>query len=175
MIPPSGYLRRVILTFVLVSLPLALGMLLTYDVLKVNWTSTMEDQPAVEYQAGPRKSAPSESVRFDGPSLAKDGQLPVNVVPADAVSLQRGQLLFERNCALCHGPAGQGDGPISQYFKADARKPANLTDPRIAQQADGTLYITIAQGFGQMPPLGENLDVRERWDVVNYVRSLSKK
>jgi len=37
---------------------------------------------------------------------------------------------------------------------------------------DGSVYLTIAQGFGQMPSLAENLTPRERWDVVNYVRTL---
>jgi hypothetical protein len=35
--------------------------------------------------------------------------------------------------------------------------------------------VTISQGFGQMPALGENVDVRSRWDLVNYVRGFSKK
>jgi mono/diheme cytochrome c family protein len=176
MIPPSGYLRRVFITFFVLGLPFVLGLIFTYDVIKIDWTSTMEDQMAVEYQQGPRKSAPAEAVRFDGPGLPKDGQLPANPVPADAVSLARGEQLYERNCALCHGLAGKGDGPLAAYFrKPDARKPADLTEPRLAQQSDGALYITVAQGFGQMPALRENLDVRERWDVVNYVRTFSQK
>lgn len=175
MIPPSGYLRRVFITLSVLALPFLLGLIFTYDVIKINWASTMEDQIAVEYQQGPRKSAPVEAVRFDGPGLPKDGQLPINPVAADAISMTRGRLLYERNCALCHGLTGKGDGPIAAYFRPDARMPANLTEPRLAQQSDGALYITIAQGYGQMPGLGENLNVRERWDVVNYVRSFSQK
>jgi mono/diheme cytochrome c family protein len=174
MIPPSGYLRRVILTLVIVSVPLIIGLFFTYDVIKINWASNMEVQASIKAQEPPRKWAPAESVRFDGPSLPANGQSPVNPVPADEVSLQRGQLLFERNCVPCHGASGQGDGPITQYWKPDAKRPANLTEPRIAQQSDGALYLTISQGYGAMPPLNENLNVRERWDIVNYVRSLSK-
>ena len=174
MIPPSGYLRRIIMTLTLVAVPLMLGLLLTYDVIKVNWASTMEDQPAVENQQAPRRSAPAEAVRFDGPSLAKTGELPVNPVPADAVSLERGAELFARNCALCHGAGGLGDGSITQYWKPEMKKPANLTEARMKTMSDGSLYLTISQGFGTMPPLNVNLNVRERWDVVNYVRSLSQ-
>jgi len=174
MIPPSGYLRRVIITLVLLSIPLFLGLPFLYDVIKVNWASTMEDQIAVEAQAPPRLSAPSEAVPFAGPSIPRDGELPSNPVPADSVSLERGRLLFERNCALCHGDQGLGDGPITEFWKPDMKKPANLTDPRMAQQSDGSLYLTISQGFGAMPGLGENLDQRERWDIVNYVRGLSQ-
>jgi mono/diheme cytochrome c family protein len=88
--------------------------------------------------------------------------------------LVRGEQLYNRNCAVCHGPKGQGDGPVTQFWKADAKRPANLTEQRIGQQTDGALYVTMSQGFGTMPPLRENMTVRERWDVVNYVRNLSK-
>jgi S-disulfanyl-L-cysteine oxidoreductase SoxD len=174
MIPPSGYLRRVIITLAVLSMLPLVGLLLTYDVIKINWASGMEDQIAIAAQQGPRKWAPAESVRFDGPSLPKDGKLPSNPVPADAVSLQRGQQLFATTCAPCHGSAGQGDGSVTKFWKPDAKRPANLTDPRMQEQSDGALYLTISQGYGAMAPLNENLDVRSRWDIVNYVRSLSK-
>lgn len=174
MIPPAGYFRRVIMTFTVIAVPLLLGLLFSYDVIKINWTSTMEDQAILDYQQGPRKSAPAESVRFDAPGLAKTGELPQNPVPVDTVSLTRGQILYERNCALCHGNRGLGDGAITQFWKPEMKGPANLTEPRIAGGSDGSIYLTIAQGYGTMPPLNENLDVRERWDVVNYVKALSQ-
>ncbi len=173
MIPPKGYLRRVILTFVIVTVPLLLGLVFTYDIIKINWPSNMEDQIAVEYQQGPRKAAPAEAIRFDGPSEPKAG-VPENPVPADQVSLERGRILFDRNCALCHGARGQGDGPITRYWNPQMRKPANLTEARMKTMSDGTVYITISNGFGTMPPLRENLNVRERWDVVNFVKTLSQ-
>ena len=83
-------------------------------------------------------------------------------------------MLFQRNCALCHGERGEGDGPITQFWNPQMRKPANLTDARMKTMSDGTVYITISNGFGAMPPLHENLNVRERWDTVNYVKTLSQ-
>jgi mono/diheme cytochrome c family protein len=174
MIPPSGYLRRVIMTFAIVAVPLLIGLLFSYDVIKINWNSGMEIQPSIGSQEGPRKWAPNDAVAFAGPSVPQDLQQAVNPVPPDAVSLQRGQLLFERSCAPCHGEGGQGDGPITRFWKPDMRKPANLTEPRIQAASDGSLYLTISKGFGAMPPLNENLNVRERWDTVNYVKSLGK-
>lgn len=174
MIPPPGAFRRVILTFLAVGVLFSLPLVLLYDVIKINWRSNMEVQVSILPQEGPRKWAPADSVSFVAPSIPKTGELPTNPVPADPVSLTRGAELFDRNCAVCHGAQGKGDGPVTQFWKADAKRPANLTDPRIAQQTDGALYVTISQGFGAMPPLRENLSVRERWDVVNYVRTLSK-
>lgn len=173
MIPPQGYLRRVILTLVIVTVPLLLGLVFTYDIIKINWASNMEDQIAIQYQDGPRKWAPAEAIRIEGPSQAIAG-VPENPVPGDAVSLERGRILYDRHCALCHGPTGQGDGPVVQFWDAQLRKPANLTEARMATMSDGTVYITISSGFGTMPPLRENLSVRERWDVVNYVKTFSQ-
>jgi mono/diheme cytochrome c family protein len=173
MIPPSGYLRRVILTLVIVSVPLLIGLIFTYDIIKINWASNMKFQIPVDYQDGPRKWAPNEAIKFNGPSGAVAG-IPDNPVPADPVSLDRGRHLFERNCTLCHGQKGQGDGPITEFWNAQMRKPANLTETRMKTMSDGTLYITVSNGYGTMPPLRENLDVRERWDVVNYVKTLSQ-
>jgi mono/diheme cytochrome c family protein len=174
MIPPSGYLRRVILTGLVVTIILAAGLLFTYDIIKVNWASTMEHQLAIRPQEGPRKWAPADAVRFDGPSVPKNGQLPINPVPPDTVSLERGQQLYGTTCEPCHGALGQGDGPVTNFWKGDAKHPANLTDPRIKQQSDGALYLTISEGYGAMAPLNENLDVRSRWDIVNYVRTLGQ-
>jgi len=93
---------------ILIAVPMSLALIFTYDVVKIDWRSTMEDQPAVEAQQGPRLAAPAEAVRFDGvSSLSKDGALPDNPVPADAVSLQRGEILFNINCVPCHGKDGK--------------------------------------------------------------------
>ena len=96
----------------------------------------------------------------------------VNPVPADEVSLQRGELLYGFHCSVCHGELGAGDGPVVAFWAEDARRPANLTEPRIGQYPDGTLYRIITQGVGAMPPLRENVTERQRWDVINYLRTL---
>ncbi len=88
---------------------------------------------------------------------------------ADEVSRLRGAVLYDIHCQLCHGKQGHGDGPLADYFE---RTPQNLTSPQITAEFDGSVYLTIVQGFGQMLPLAENLTPRERWDIVNYVRTL---
>jgi mono/diheme cytochrome c family protein len=175
MIPPSGYLRRVFYTVALVTIPLLIGLLFSYDVIKIYWNPGMVFQISIGPQEGPRKWTPSDAIPVAGPAIPQDIAEAVNPVPADAVSLQRGEQLFVRNCALCHGERGQGDGAITRFWKADMRKPANLTEPRIQTGSDASIYVTIAKGFGTMPPLNENLTVRERWDVVNYVKSFGAK
>jgi hypothetical protein len=70
----------------------------------------------------------------------------------------------------CHGAKGKGDGVIGTFFKF---KPADLTSFDVQQNGDGALILVISNGVeGRMPPLNENFNVRERWDLVNFIRTL---
>ena len=67
---------------------------------------------------------------------------------------------------------GMGDGVIGTFF---AHKPANLTSKAVQDMSDGAIFLIISNGVqGRMPDLNENLTVRDRWDVVNFVRTLKK-
>ncbi len=147
--------------------PFCIGLLFTFEVIKIPYTSDMADQPSVQAQESPRLPPPEEAVSFEGLPFVPE-EFPVNPVPADEVSLQRGAILYAIHCQLCHGSEGHGDGPLAGYFD---RTPENLTGPQTTAEFDGSVYLTIVQGFGEMPSLAENLTLRERWDVVNFVRS----
>jgi mono/diheme cytochrome c family protein len=72
---------------------------------------------------------------------------------------------------MCHGEAGKGNGTIAPFLIN--YKPADLTSDLIKSKTDGSIFLTISNGVdGRMPALNENLTVRERWDVVNYIRAL---
>jgi mono/diheme cytochrome c family protein len=72
---------------------------------------------------------------------------------------------------MCHGQTGEGTGPIAAFLIK--YKPANLTTDVVQAKSDGSMFMTITNGLeGRMPPLNENLTVSERWDVVNYIRTL---
>ena len=160
---------------VLLGVLLVVGLvivLFSYEIIAIDWVSFMEDQPAVDYQDAPRRLPPEGAVSFSRPTYLDDSQSLANPVPADAVPLQRGAILFSLHCAVCHGEGGQGDGSVVEFWQEDARRPANLAEERIAAYPDGTIYRIISQGIGVMPPLRENLTERQRWDVVNFVRTL---
>jgi hypothetical protein len=46
---------------------------------------------------------------------------------------------------------------------------------------DGDIFLTLSNGIPdkppawRMPPLNENLTVRDRWDVVNFIRAVLQK
>lgn len=161
-------LRRGLVIIGLVLTPFIIGLLCTYEIIKVPFPTDMADQPSVDYQEGPRLLPPVGAVPVQGLSVIPE-EFPVNPVSADKVSLQRGAILYGIHCQMCHGPQGHGDGPLAKYFD---RTPQNLTSPQITAEFDGSVYLTITQGFGQMLSLAENLTPRERWDAVNYVRTL---
>jgi len=153
--------------FVLVAV--ALFELWAYDVIKIDFISFMEIQPSFDVQENPLP-VPSRSIPIDGPAFIPNLGPPSNPIPADDVSLSRGKTLFTINCVMCHGGTGEGNGPVSGLI---ANKPANLTSIITRSKVDGALFMTITNGVeGKMPPMIENLTVRDRWDVINYIRAL---
>ncbi len=155
---------------------LVLGGLVTitlwaYDVIKIPFYTQMAIQPSVDYDQGPRLAAPADAVPVQGPELIA-GQPASEPLPATTASVQRGQVLFGINCALCHGGTGAGDGTVGAFFAPT--KPANLTSAAVQGLSSNQVFVIITQGAGLMPPLAENLTVQERWDVINYLHTLAK-
>jgi mono/diheme cytochrome c family protein len=96
------------------------------------------------------------------------GKLLRNPVPITRQSVENGRRLFEIYCAHCHGPTGKGMGIVSTKFI-----PApDLTLPLFKERTDGFIYGQIRTGGPLMPPHGEVLSAAERWDLVNFLRSL---
>jgi mono/diheme cytochrome c family protein len=149
---------------------LAVMMLFTYDIIKIEWPSFMEIQPSYRQMENPLP-VPARSIPIEGP-VAIPGMLPPeNPVEADEASLTRGGQLYAAHCQMCHGQTAEGNGPIAPFL---ANKPANLTSPVAQSKSDGSIFLTITNGVeGKMPPLNENLTVPERWDLVNYLRTVT--
>jgi len=145
-------------------------LLFTYDVIKLEWPSFMEIQPSYRQMEDPLP-VPARSIPIEGPVAIPGMGAPENPMPGDESSIIRGQELFTLHCQMCHGQTGEGTGPIAAFLVKF--KPANLTTDIVQSKSDGSMFMTITNGLeGRMPPLNENLTVSERWDVVNYVRTL---
>jgi mono/diheme cytochrome c family protein len=95
-----------------------------------------------------------------------------NPVPANAASLAAGQKVYLKRCAACHGKAGNGDGPDAADLGIH---PAKLSDPAVRQQPDGELFWKITVGKKPMPAYGTRLSPTDRWNVINYLRSLTRR
>ncbi|HEX6746249.1 MAG TPA: cytochrome c [Longimicrobium sp.] len=98
---------------------------------------------------------------------------------APAPVLARGQVVFQNNCYVCHGPEGAGNGPVVQPAKGAngqmySRFPGApaINGQVTAAKSDGYVYAVVAAGRGLMPPYGPRLTEADRWAVVEYVRAL---
>jgi mono/diheme cytochrome c family protein len=146
-------------------------MLFSYDIIKLDYISFMEIQPSFKPMEKPLP-VPPKSIPIEGAAYISGLGAPENPVPADEVSLARGEQLFDINCAICHGQEGLGNGKVGMVFTVH---PANLTLPAVQDLSDGAIFLIVSRGVpNRMPALNENLTVRDRWDVVNYVRTLKK-
>lgn len=145
-------------------------LLFSYDVIKLQWVSFMGLQPSFSSMEQPLP-VPGRSIPVEGPATIPGMGAPVNPVPADEVSLARGAELYTIHCQMCHGVNHDGRGPVGNLLQPI--RPANLTGLAVQALSDGGIFLTISNGKGMMPALNENLTVRERWDLVNFLRTLA--
>jgi cytochrome c len=119
-----------------------------------------------------------EPYHFDG---GPDGSLKAGAVlkspldPDDATVLERGKLVYERDCLPCHGSEARGDGPVSMV-RRDGGFPgvASLLSAHAKEIKDGYIYNYISRGGALMPSYGAQVAPADRWKVVAYVRHLQK-
>jgi mono/diheme cytochrome c family protein len=169
-LPNPRPLVRIVFAGAFAAIPTVIGLLFAYAVLILPLPNQMVEQSVTGFEQGPRLAAPAAAIPVQGPVLIA-GQPATEPLPATADSLQRGQVLFNINCVMCHGQEGTGNGTLGGYFTP---KPADLTNDPVQNLSDANIYMVLTNGWGIMPPMAENLSVSQRWDVVNYVRSLKK-
>jgi mono/diheme cytochrome c family protein len=95
-----------------------------------------------------------------------------NPTPADSASVNRGRILFQINCAVCHGPAGMGNGNATKYGMPMIG--IGVGSNAANALTDGYIFGMIRNGRGLMPSYNR-IEDGERWDIVNYLRSLQGK
>lgn len=144
---------------------------LAYSLPRVPGVSEMADQPSIKTQeqpflpplhAIPRRGIEPRRDLFE----ALDHE---NTVTATPGSIDNGKELYTIYCSVCHGDDAKGTGPIAAKLSVP---PDDLTKEDTVDQPDGYLYLMIRQGGDVMPAEGASLSPRERWDIVNYIRSL---
>lgn len=88
-------------------------------------------------------------------------------------SLQRGSAIFQRQCAVCHGEQGRGDGPAAKGMN---QKPANFLDrEHSAVYGPGEKFWIIGNGSGETGmPAFSNLSLMDRWHLVNHIYLLQE-
>jgi copper transport protein len=97
----------------------------------------------------------------------------INPIPPNSQSVAAGQNLFTTHCVLCHGESGNGDGPVGLALNP---RPADLRQHAIpGVHTDAQLFEWITNGFpgSQMPPFKTTLSDTDRWNLVNFIRTLA--
>ena len=94
-----------------------------------------------------------------------------NPVEPEEETLQEGKVLFDSQCAMCHGKTGDGKGDLAASLGA---KIADLTNPATLRGiTDGALFAMLTKGKGKMPGLENRLPDLFKWKLVNYIRTFS--
>jgi mono/diheme cytochrome c family protein len=92
---------------------------------------------------------------------------------ASADAKRRGQEVFQRSCALCHGVRGDGQGDRREGL---ARPPRNFTDPGWRRSTTPRrVFYAIREGITGTPmPAAPSLSDQQTWDVTAFVLSLGE-
>ena len=89
--------------------------------------------------------------------------------PLDTIQMAEAQRLFNINCAICHGPKLDAQGPLSTGGKIPAV--ANLTLKQYVDMPVGTMFHTVTYGKNNMGSYASQLTRQQRWMVIQYVKS----
>lgn len=103
-------------------------------------------------------------------------ELKLNPYPISEKNITEGKKLFDINCAICHGVKGDGAGYL---VRDDGGKypvaPANFLLDTFYKSNNGRFYHAIMYGKNMMGSYADKLSYKERWQVIQYIRSLQAK
>jgi mono/diheme cytochrome c family protein len=87
----------------------------------------------------------------------------VNPYSGDERARQAGAKLYARECAACHGPAGEGTSSAPALCGRD-----------VEGAPPGALYWVLRNGsLRRGMPSFSHLPAPQRWQIITYVKSLS--
>ncbi len=115
-----------------------------------------------------RKTQTAEAT--EKPAAEEEGKSSLRWTPE---LLARGKQIFGQLCVGCHGPNGDGKGPVAPALTP---KPADFTDDDwIKGGGDRDVFNTITTGIPgtAMAPFGAQMNEQDRWALVFYVKSFS--
>ncbi len=102
--------------------------------------------------------------------------------PSSTQQPQKGKPIYEKLCSGCHGVTGRGDGPAADRLRPRPRNFARgqykFTYTKFGKlPQDKTLFRWISEGLpgSSMPPWKDVLTEEERWDLVAYIKTFSRK
>ncbi|HJR59766.1 MAG TPA: cytochrome c [Vicinamibacterales bacterium] len=123
-------------------------------------------RPSVEGTVA-RGTLNADEALFTGKTFgAAVKEMPFAITAAD---LDRGQERFNIYCTPCHDQTGNGRGMVVQR---GYRQPPSLHIERLKQADPGYVFDVITNGFGVMPDYKAQINARDRWRIVAYLKAL---
>jgi mono/diheme cytochrome c family protein len=117
-----------------------------------------------------KKEAQKEPAEFKIPPQEAQRQNPVKATPS---SIAQGKRIYSFDCAMCHGQDGDGKGDLAESMGLQLR---DFRDPKALKDfTEGELFYIVSKGKGKMPSNEDRTKPEQRWDLVNFIRSLTKK
>jgi high-affinity iron transporter len=107
--------------------------------------------------------------------ILKKFNIQLSETPSESVSLENGRFLYMSNCKICHGVAGQGDGPLTPQLDP---KPAVLADPQLtgdqfSKPFDNFQIINVGIANTAMLGWADQFSEKELWDLTYFIRTFS--
>lgn len=95
-----------------------------------------------------------------------------NPLDPAAVDMKEAERLYLVNCGICHGTKLDGNGPLWKGGDGPfPNAPRNLlTDPVVANMAEGTMFHSVTYGKNTMGSYASQLSTKQRWMVIAYVK-----
>lgn len=90
-------------------------------------------------------------------------------VAVDKAFIERGQNRYDIYCAPCHGRIGNGLGMI---VRRGFKQPPSYHIDRLRNAAVGHYYEVISNGYGAMLNYAAQVQPRDRWAIIAYIRAL---
>lgn len=122
---------------------------------------------------GPQDNSDKSDAKAAEYKIAPEDVARVNPVKSSPEGLAEARKMFGYDCAMCHGPKGDGKGDVVESMKLtmhDWREPATL-----ANISDGEIFYIITKGKGKMMAEGDRIAEKLRWNLVNLVRTMAAK
>ena len=105
-------------------------------------------------------------------NVPADAENAVNPYVHNAAATDSGKVIYQKICSVCHGTGGKGDGIAAVGLNV---QPANHTGDLVQLQTDGALFYELTNGHAPMPAYKTVLNDKQRWEVVNFIRTLKSK
>lgn len=135
----------------------ALGLVLLFVLLGFS----QEKKESVPAPAPAQLVIPPEEAKRENP-----------VKPTEA-SIAEGKKLYGYQCAMCHGEKGDGKSELAESMKLTLK---DYTSPEALKDfTDGALFYILEKGKNHMPGQEGRMSAHQKWNLVNFIRSLSKK